>query len=114
MIKKLIIPVIILVSVIINNETFAQDTTDFSEYLEDIVEKRESNHYADSAKKSVNKGDLKMAIQYYDKAINSYSKNARIYIKRGILKAEFVEGHEYSPPGVNSIPHLLSELSDSI
>jgi len=25
-----------------------------------------------------------------------------------------VKGHEYSPPRVNSIPHLLSELSDSI
>jgi hypothetical protein len=25
-----------------------------------------------------------------------------------------VKGHEYSPPGVNSIPHLFSELSDSI
>lgn len=27
---------------------------------------------------------------------------------------KMMKGHEYSPPGVNSIPHLLSELSDSV
>ena len=31
-----------------------------------------------------------------------------------ILSSPPVKGHEYSPPGVNSIPHLFPELSDSI
>ncbi len=43
-----------------------------------------------------------------------YDGRRLLAISREMLNRLGVEGHEYSPPGVISIPHLLSELSDSI
>jgi 5-methylcytosine-specific restriction protein B len=43
-----------------------------------------------------------------------YNETRALLDRISQFKQQSVKGHEYSPPGVNSIPHLFPELSDSI
>jgi len=74
-------------TVLISQELFSQNVNGSTEHLKDIVEKRESFQYGEMANKSIDEGDFKMALEYFDKAINLYP-SAGFYIKRGRLKAE--------------------------
>ncbi|MEX1261827.1 MAG: hypothetical protein WEA58_13215 [Balneolaceae bacterium] len=79
--------IIIVLTMLISQDAFSQDVNDFTKHLKDIVEKRESVQYAEMAEKSIDEGDLGMAIEYLNKAIDTLP-SAGFYIKRGRLKAE--------------------------
>jgi hypothetical protein len=57
--------------------------------------------------------DLEGNIESIEKSAKEYLKAAKKRDVRVIAITD-VRGHEHSPPGVNSIPHFYSELSDSI
>jgi tetratricopeptide (TPR) repeat protein len=56
--------------------------------LKDIVEKREAAEFTDKAVSYANEGNLELALYYYDKAIDVYPNDARVYIMRGNVKRD--------------------------
>jgi hypothetical protein len=89
-----------------------------------VAERKELEHYFDKRVRQILKEEIPQLLKELGKKewltkeelmkLTGWSGRTIQHMRDSKQIPYSVKGHEYSPPGVNSIPHLFSELSDSI